>query len=77
MSGNSDNNNRRRRVVVVTGSGKGIGKAIAIEFAKAGYYVMINDFEEEEELKRTAEEISKQLVMIRRIIIKLQDHLFY
>jgi glucose 1-dehydrogenase len=59
VSGNSDNNNRRRRVVVVTGSGKGIGKAIAMEFAKAGYYVMINDFEEEEELKRTAEEISK------------------
>jgi 3-oxoacyl-[acyl-carrier protein] reductase len=60
VSGNSDNNNnRRRRVVVVTGSGKGIGKAIAIEFAKAGYYVMINDFEEEEELKHTAKEISK------------------
>jgi 3-oxoacyl-[acyl-carrier protein] reductase len=59
VSGNSDNNNRRRRVVVVTGSGKGIGKAIAIEFAKAGYYVMINDFEEEEGLKHTAKEISK------------------
>jgi NAD(P)-dependent dehydrogenase (short-subunit alcohol dehydrogenase family) len=29
VSVNSDNNNRRRRVVVVTGSGKGIGKAIA------------------------------------------------
>jgi glucose 1-dehydrogenase len=58
MSGNSDNNNRKRRVVIVTGSGKGIGKAIAMEFAKAGYYVMINDFEKEE-LKRTAEEISK------------------
>ena len=60
MSDKSDNNNnRRRRVVIVTGSGRGIGKAIAIEFAKAGYYVMMNDFEQEEELKRTAEEISK------------------
>jgi glucose 1-dehydrogenase len=60
VSGKSNNNNnRRRRVVIVTGSGKGIGKAIAMEFAKAGYYVMMNDFEQEEELKSTAEEISK------------------
>jgi glucose 1-dehydrogenase len=58
-SNNNNNSNMRRRVVIVTGSGKGIGKAIAIEFAKAGYYVMINDFVQEEELKRTAEEISK------------------
>jgi glucose 1-dehydrogenase len=59
VSCKSDNNNRKKKVVVVTGSGKGIGKAIAMEFAKAGYYVMINDFEQEEELKHTAEEISK------------------
>src|SRR5438309_9073215 len=56
----TDNSNkRRRRVAVITGSGKGIGKSIALEFAKAGYCVMINDLEQEEELKSTAEEISK------------------
>jgi hypothetical protein len=30
-----------------------------MEFAKARYYVMINDFGQEEELIHTAEEISK------------------
>ena len=54
-----DNNNKRKRVLVITGSGKGIGRTIATEFAKAGYYVMINDLEQEEELKHTAKEISK------------------
>lgn len=53
------NNNKRKRVLVITGSGKGIGRTIATEFAKAGYYVMINDLEQEEELKNTAKEISK------------------
>ena len=54
-----DNNNKRKRVLVITGSGKGIGRTIATVFAKAGYYVMINDLEQEEELKHTAKEISK------------------
>ena len=53
------NSNNSARVVIVTGSAKGIGKAIALEFAKAGYYVMINDLEQEEDLKYTAKEISK------------------
>ena len=52
-------NDNRKRVAVITGSGKGIGRTIATEFAKAGYYVMINDLEQEEELKNTAKEISK------------------
>jgi NAD(P)-dependent dehydrogenase (short-subunit alcohol dehydrogenase family) len=54
-----DNNNKRKRVLVITGSGKGIGRTIATEFARVGYYVMINDLEQEEELKHTAKEISK------------------
>jgi 3-oxoacyl-[acyl-carrier protein] reductase len=67
MSVKYRDNNNKKRVAVITGSGKGMGRAIAMEFAKAGYYVMINDLEQEEELKHTAEEIS----MITIIIIKL------
>src|SRR5918995_674696 len=37
------NNNKKKRVLVITGSGKGIGRTIATEFAKAGIYVMINN----------------------------------
>jgi glucose 1-dehydrogenase len=55
------NDNIRKRVVVITGYGKGIGRAVALEFAESGYYTMINDLEQEEELKRTAEEISKKI----------------
>lgn len=55
----SQNNNKEKVIVaVVTGSSKGIGKAIAVEFAKAGYSVVINA-RDEEELKRAAEDISK------------------
>lgn len=50
--------NCNKKVAVVTGSSRGIGKAIAIEFAKAGYCVVINA-RNEEELKNAAEDISK------------------
>jgi 3-oxoacyl-[acyl-carrier protein] reductase len=41
-SNNTNNDNNNERVAIVTGSSKGIGKAIATEFAKAGYSVVIN-----------------------------------
>ena len=55
------NTNQRKRVVVITGSGRGIGRAVATEFAKSGYYIMINDLEQEEELKLAAKEILKRI----------------
>jgi glucose 1-dehydrogenase len=54
------NYSNKERVAVVTGSSKGIGKAIAMEFAKAGYSVVINA-RNEEELKQAAEDISKSV----------------
>jgi len=57
MSENKKYGNNKQ-VAVVTGSSKGISKAIAIEFAKAGYSVVINA-RNEEDLNKTFEDISK------------------
>lgn len=44
-------------VVFVSGSGRGIGKAIAIEFAKKGHPVIINAVHDETSLEQTKQEI--------------------
>ena len=64
--GNFSSDNERR-VAVVTGSSKGIGKAIALEFANAGYSVVINA-RNEEELKQAARDISKSIKDAGRIV---------
>jgi len=46
------------RVAIVTGSSRGIGEAIAIEFAKAGYNLVINS-RNKEELSTSKQEIMK------------------
>lgn len=46
-----------RKTVLVTGSSRGIGKAIAVKFAKKGYNVIINCAHNEEELLNTKVEI--------------------
>jgi glucose 1-dehydrogenase len=62
-----NNINNNGRVAVITGSSKGIGKAIAVEFAKAGYSVVLNA-RTEEELKRSAEDISKSIKDSSRVV---------
>src|SRR5919199_1768157 len=63
----NSSSNKERRVAVVTGSSKGIGKAIALEFANAGYSVVINA-RNEEELKQAANDISNSIKDAGRIV---------
>src|SRR5690349_10742369 len=54
----SSNNNGK--VAVVTGSIKGIGKAIAKEFAKTGYSVVLNS-RDKEDVSRATQDIAKEI----------------
>ena len=45
------------RVVLVTGAARGIGRSIALKFAREGYHVIINSLRNEEALKQVEEEI--------------------
>ena len=46
-----------RKTVLVTGASRGIGKAIAVKFAKKGYNVVISCVRREEHLLQTKKEI--------------------
>ena len=46
-----------KKVVLVTGASRGIGKAIAVKFAKKGYHVIINCAHREQELMQAKKEI--------------------
>lgn len=51
-----------KKTVLITGSSRGIGKAIAVKFAKKGYHVIINCAHNEEELLKTKSEIESYQV---------------
>lgn len=51
-----------RKTVLITGSSRGIGKAIAIKFAKKGYNVVINCIKNEDLLEQTRKEIESYKV---------------
>ena len=46
-----------KKTVLVTGASRGIGKAIAVKFAKKGYNVVINCLHSEERLLQTKKEL--------------------
>lgn len=51
-----------KKVVLVTGASRGIGKAIAVKFAKKGYNIVINCAHREQELLQTKKEIESYQV---------------
>ena len=59
--------NNNGRAAVITGSSKGIEKAIATEFARAGYSIVINA-RHEQQLKQAAEEISDSIEDEKKIV---------
>ena len=50
------------RVALITGGARGIGKAIAIEFAKKGYNIVINYRTENEEMTKLKNELEKNKI---------------
>ena len=48
-----------RKTIIVTGSSRGIGREIALKYAKEGYYVVINGKENKDALLKTKEDILK------------------
>ena len=63
-----------RKTVLVTGSSRGIGKAIAVKFAKKGYDVIINCAHNEDELLKTKKEIDSYQVSCMAYLGDMGDY---
>lgn len=63
-----------KKTVLVTGSSRGIGKAIAMKFAKKGYNVIINCAQQEEELENTKREVETYHVSCSTYLGDMGNH---
>lgn len=63
-----------RRTVLVTGSSRGIGKAIAVKFAKKGYNIIINCAHREDQLLKTKAEIEAYQVSCYAFLGDMGDY---
>ena len=59
---------------VITGSSRGIGKAIAEEFAKNGYHVIINASKSEIELNDTLNEFIDKGYSCEAVLADISDY---
>ena len=64
------------KIALVTGSGRGIGKAIALHFAKHGADVIINFFRNRapaEETAREVEKLGRRALLVKADVGNLDD----
>jgi 3-oxoacyl-[acyl-carrier protein] reductase len=61
------------KVVVVTGAARGIGKTIALEFAKEGANVVINDVADGTEVEKEINDTGKKAMFVKANIANLQE----
>lgn len=63
-----------RKTILVTGSSRGIGKAIAVKYAKKGYNVIINCVKNEELLENVKKEIESYQVPCHAFVGDMGDY---
>lgn len=63
-----------RKTVLITGSSRGIGKAIAVKYAKKGYNVVINCVKNEELLEKVKKEIESYQVSCLSFVGDVGDY---
>ena len=69
-------NSFQEKVVLVTGSGRGIGRAIAINFARKGAHVVVNFFRNRKSAEQTVneiKEIGRRALLVKANVGNLDD----